>query len=272
MTPIIKWAGSKRQLLLELNQYIPDDYGKYVEPFVGSGALFFDLLPNKAILNDTNRELINMYCCLRDNPEDLKEILLMLEDEYNSLNAISDKMELFYLKRDEFNRNIVDNELGISDAALFIFLNKTCYNGLYRVNSQGLFNTPSGKQKSIRLYDDNTFYSCSKALKNATIKLGDYKEACKGLRKGDFVYFDSPYYDTFDTYQAGGFPEEEHIKLSKLYKSLSKRGIYCLLSNSDTDFIKDLYKEFDINIVPVKRMINCDGKRRTGTEVIIKNY
>ena len=272
MMPIIKWAGSKRQLLPELQARIPRVFGRYVEPFLGSGALFLELLPNRAILNDFNPELINMYNCIRDNCDAMYNILIGLQKEYNELPSQEAKEEFYYHVRDEFNARMLSHRLDIRDASLFVFLNKTCYNGLYRVNTAGSFYTPSGKKRTVSISSRAHFQRCSDALTNAVILNGDFEEACQHLQAGDFVYFDSPYYDTFDTYQPGGFPEQDHQRLAQLYHRLTEQGVYCLLSNSDTAYIRDLYQGSIIDVVPVKRMINCNGQQRTGTEVIIRNY
>lgn len=272
MTPIIKWAGGKRQLLPALMEGMPDFPGRYVEPFLGSGALFFELRPRKAIINDFNDELINMYIRIRDNCNGVMELLDLFQQEYNMLKTKEERESYYYAKRDEFNDGINNPIKNERDAALLMFLNKACYNGLYRVNGQGLFNTPTAKREKLNLYEPDNLNMCSKALAKAKILQGDFADACKGLRQGDFVYFDSPYFDTFDSYQAGGFPPEEHRRLADLFYRLSSRGIYCMLSNSDSDFIKELYSHYDISIVPVKRMINCDGSKRTGTEVIVRNF
>ena len=270
--PIIKWAGGKRQLLSELKQRIPKEYNRYYEPFFGSGALFFDVQPKDAIINDFNKELINMYSFVCNEPDGVIGVLDELQNEYNALDSLEDKSECFYRMRERYNEGIVNGVLNKESAALFIFLNKSCYNGLYRVNSKGLFNTPFGKHKKIKLYDKSNFKACVKALGNATIKYGDFEDACEKASYGDFVYFDSPYYDTFDTYQSGGFAVEEHIRLATLFTNLTEKGVLCMLSNSDTDFIKDLYKDYKIDVVEVKRMINCNGQNRTGTEIIVTNY
>ena len=270
MQPVIKWAGGKRQLLNELKEGMPSDIGRYVEPFFGSGALFFDLLPERAIINDNNSQLINLYIQMRDNPQKLMKALDKLQNNFPSEET--SQVTYYYDLRENFNRRIDKEKLNVSDAALMIFLNKTCYNGLFRVNASGKFNTKKRKRKTLRLYNKNNVLECSDALKNAKILQGDFAEACKGLKKKDFVYFDSPYFDTFDTYQKNGFPKEEHERLAKLYKRLSDRGIYCMLSNSDNDFIRGLYQDYNIETVPVKRMINCNGEKRTGTEIIVRNF
>lgn len=271
MLPVIKWAGGKRQLLDDLKKDLPIDIGTYVEPFFGSGAMFFDINHPKSIINDCNSELINMYIQIRDNLEGLLSILDSFQSEYSGIDETS-KETYYYDKREIFNKRIMSSELTVQDAALMIFLNKTCYNGLFRVNTNGYFNTPYGKRKRLNLYDKENITACSQALQNTKILQGDFENACKNLRKKDFVYFDSPYFNTFDTYQAGGFPVSEHERLAKLFKRLSDRGIYCMLSNSDTDYIRSLYSGFRIDTIPVLRMINCDGKNRASTEIIIRNY
>lgn len=268
---LIKWAGGKSQLLNELKKDIPGDIGTYVEPFIGSGALFFDIKPQKAIIGDINRELINLYKMVQSNWIDLENRLKEIEEEYNSL-SFDLKKTYYYEKRETFNKNIISNELTCDDAALFIFLNKTCFNGLYRVNKKGYYNVPFGKRKNVCLVDKEGLGYYSDVLKSTTIKLDDFEKVCNGLKAKDLVYFDSPYYDTFDTYQPGGFPESEHIRLFKLFDELSDKGVYCMLSNSDTSFIKELYRNYNIETVEVKRMINRNGNDRIGTEVIIRNY
>lgn len=269
---IIKWAGGKTQLLSELKTGLPTNIGTYAEPFIGSGALFFALAPENAIINDFNTELANLYKQIKDNPGELKAHLQAYEGMYNSLESFDAKKELYYSKRAEFNQNIVDASLGIEDAALFIFLNKTCFNGLYRVNKAGTFNVPMGKYKNIKLYNEEDFARASKILASTKIMCGDFEEACKDLKKNDFVYFDPPYYDTFTAYQAGGFSEQDQVRLATLFKALTDNGVYCMLSNSDTEFIKELYKDFDIEVVKAKRMINRNGNDRTGTEIIVRNF
>lgn len=269
---IIKWAGGKAQLLEELKQELPEITGTYVEPFVGSGALFLELKPQKAIINDFNRELINLYTCIKANSPRLKKMLLDYEGIYNSLDTMDSKKSFYYEKRAEFNKRIVKGSLRIRDAALFIFLNKACYNGLYRVNRRGAFNVPSGQRKKVSLFNEQEFARTKECLDNAEIMLGDFEIACQGLRSGDFVYFDPPYFDTFDTYQAGGFPEEDHRRLADLFRELTEKGVYCMLSNSDTDFIKELYSDYNMKVVSVKRMINRNGSDRSGTELIVRNY
>lgn len=272
MKPFVKWAGGKSQLLTEINRRLPNDYNKYIEPFVGGGAVFFSVEGNKSIINDANKQLINTYVQIRDNTNILIGFLDELEIKFNTLLSSEDKEKFFYQSREEFNHYIVHNEGGIKEAGLFIFLNKTCFNGLYRINSKGEFNAPFGKKNIVSIYERSNLAACSSKLKTATILNDDFTIACKNLRARNFVFFDSPYYKTFDTYQKNGFSESDHLRLFSLFKKLSDRGVYCMLTNSDEPYILDLYRDYTIESVPVKRMINCDGANRSGREVIITNY
>lgn len=263
MKPILKWAGGKTQLIDEIEKRMPERYRRYVEPFVGGGALFFSREHTSSYISDTNEQLINMYTQVRDCPNELMELLDMHTRNHST--------EYFYEVRDRFNERMF-KEHDVEDAAMMIYLNKADFNGLYRVNSQGLFNAPDGKKTRVNLYDRENIIECARQLKKSKIRCQDFAKTCSYLRAGDFVFFDSPYYDTFDTYQKGGFTEKDHIRLAKLFDRLTEKGVYCLLTNSDTDFIKDLYDRYSIDVVKVKRMINCDGNKRTGKEIIVTNY
>ena len=266
--PIIQWIGGKAQLLNEIIQRMPKQYDHYYEPFFGGGALFFELSPNRATINDLNRELINLYTIVKDNPQGLMNAI---EEHQNNHSK-----DYYYYIRNDFNKRIKSpDDLGLMDASEFIYLNKTGFNGLYRVNSKGKYNVPigtNGKKKQVNLYSKENIESCSKLLNHTTIYNGDFEDALHNAKEGDFVFFDSPYYNTFDKYQAGGFSEQDHIRLADTYKRLSNKGVYCLMTNSATDFIKELYGEFNIETIPVKRSINCKGNKRTGEELIIINY
>lgn len=270
--PVVKWAGGKRQLIPDITKRLPEQMGTYYEPFFGGGALFFNLSPKKAVINDFNSQLVNVYEQIKNNPDLVTDYLKILQDGYNTLADDKAKSAYYFEKRDAFNDFIKNNIFTAESASLFIFLNKAGFNGLYRVNASGLFNVPPAHRKKVSAYDAENITEVSKLLQKTKILQGDFEKACKGAKKGDLVFFDSPYYDTFDTYQAGGFSEEDHIRLSKLFKKLSDKGVYCILTNSETDFIKSLYKDYTVDVVPVKRMINCDGNKRTGTEVIITNF
>ena len=272
VNPIIKWVGGKRQLLKEITNKIPENYNSYYEPFVGGGAVFLSQFNknHKIIINDSNIQLINVYQQIKNNPNNVIQHLKTYQNIYNQYPE--QQLDFYYQQRNLFNRCLQHEELTAESASLFIFLNKTGFNGLYRVNKAGLYNVPSAHRKKINIYNEQNLLEVSEILKNVEIRKGDFEEACKDAKTGDFIFFDSPYFNTFDTYQANGFSENDHIRLVNLFSELTNRGIYCLETNSNTDFIKELYKDFDIEVVQVKRMINADASNRTGTEVIITNY
>lgn len=271
-TPIIKWVGGKRQLLSEIKARMPKEYGTYYEPFFGGGALFFELQPDKAVINDFNEQLINLYQQVKDDYKSVVEIIDQYQNSYNVLEGSAAKLNYYYALRMEFNKFLKSGKKCATSAALFVFLNKAGFNGLYRVNASGEFNVPSAHRDKINAYSLDNIQAVASCLNKATILQGDFEAACKDAQPGDFVFFDSPYYDTFDTYQAGGFDEAAHRRLAALFKELSDRGVKCMMTNSNTDFIKDLYSEFNIDVVNVKRMVNCDASKRTGQEVIVTNY
>lgn len=266
--PFAKWVGGKTQLLPALTMRLPEQIGTYVEPFVGGGALFFNTQATPAILNDSNPKLINLYVSVRDHVEELVDRLSEYETRFNAFSTLDEKQGFYYQTRTDFNAGT----LTVDDAARFVFLNKTNFNGLYRENAEGKYNAAFGWKESITLYDEVNLANCSTALKNVDILNGDFEDACDGLTAGDFVYFDPPYYSTFDGYQAGGFSEEDHMRLHNLFQRLTASGVYCMLSNSNTDYIKDLYAGYIIEIVPVRHTINRNGNGRQGEEVIITNY
>lgn len=273
MTPVIKWAGGKRQLLTEIKEMMPEHFNTYYEPFLGGGAVFFDTGPGKAVINDSNPQLIGMYKELRDNAETVAGYLDGFQNKYNDMPDDRMKCDLYYNLRDEFNVR-KRNSMGYDarTAALLIFLNKAGFNGLYRVNSKGQFNVPPAHRKILSLYDRKNLSEVSSLLKNADIKCRDFEPVLKEADTGDFVFIDSPYYDTFDRYQAGGFSENDHKRLAEIFKSLADKGVMCMETNSDTDFIKELYKGFRIRTVQVRRSINRNGTGRKGCEVIITSY
>jgi len=276
LKPFVKWAGGKRQLIPELLKYIPKNFNNYFEPFVGGGALFFELynlgiLKNKKVyLFDINGELINAYRIIRDHPNELIKKLKEFKSKHNK--------EFYYqireLDRSESYKNL-DN---IIKAARFIYLNKTCFNGLYRVNKKGYFNVPMGKYKNPQIIDEENILAVSNALKNVIIKCCDYKEVLQYAQKGDFLYFDPPYYPlnqtaNFTSYTRYDFLEKEQLELFETFKTLVNKGCFILESNSDTDFIKNLYKEFTIEKVLANRAINSKSNGRGKiTEVLIRNY
>lgn len=272
--PFVKWAGGKTQLLEVIESHLPETFNRYFEPFVGGGALLFKLQPKAFSINDSNEELICVYKCLENNElfELLKNELLKHEENHS---------EEHYYKVREMDKLEGFNELSIYvRAARMIYLNKACFNGLYRVNSKGYFNVPSGKKKVVNCFDKKTFDNLNLFFKNRkpVITSVDFEEAVKNAKAGDFVYFDPPYdtweeKNSFTSYDKNAFGKEEQVRLAKVFKELSYKGVYVMLSNHNTRFINELYKEFHITVVPAKRMINskADGRGEV-EEVIITNY
>lgn len=271
ISPILKWVGGKRQLLAEIMPLISKNCSTYVEPFVGGGAVFFELQPKKAIINDYNEELINVYATVRDFPEDLIKKL----EEHNNKNS----EEYFYTLRALDRTKKYSNMNCVEKAARIIYLNKTCYNGLYRVNAAGQFNSPYGKYKNPNIINATTIRAMSKYLKNPkiTIKQGDYREILKGLRKGAFVYLDPPYMpistsSSFTGYTDNGFSYERQIELKKECDKLKEKGIAFLQSNSDCQEIRTLYKEYKIKTVRAKRSINSKANKRGEINEVLIYY
>ena len=239
----------------------------------GGGSLLFSLQPDKAIINDLNPMLINLYGQIRDSCNSLIELLSQMQIKFNSMQSDEDKSAYYYSIREQFNDCLRCNEYTDESAAMFIFLNKLGFNGLYRLNGNGLFNVPFNRNRSVTLFNKRNIENMSDYLKSSVdILCGDFYSACDTAQYGDFIFFDSPYYNTFDRYQSGGFTEQDHLRLHNLFTSLTERGCLCMLTNSDCDYIRTLYAGFNAKQINVKRMINCDAKNRTGSELIITNY
>lgn len=270
MKTILKWAGGKKQLYKEIEKRLPANYNCYIEPFFGGGAVFFELCPQKAIINDKNKELMNCYKQIRNNLDLVINELNKLQNDHNSS---ADKNKYYYSIREQFNeRKISSKTLDCVDAAMMIYLNKSGFNGMYRENKSGRFNIPSGQKKVIKLYEENNLKACSNQLKNTDIYEEDFERICLLANTNDFVFIDSPYYETFDTYQAGGFKKEDHERLADVFNKLTQKGVKCMLTNSDEKFIKDLYKGYAIETVTVTRMIGFKKERKKVNEIIVTNY
>lgn len=272
IAPFVKWAGGKRQLLPQIKERMPQEYNNYYEPFVGGGAVTFELLPANALINDINKALMNTYRQICSSPEAFLE-------EINKIDSgmWEDGKEYYYSKREHYNDKLMRSEYDIELAALFVFINKHCFNGLYRVNGKGLFNVPYNNSRGASV-DEKTIMNISKYLQGVTIIDGDFELACANAKKTDFVFLDSPYAPlnptSFESYTKEGFDIESHRRLAKLYDELTARGCYCMLTNHNTELINELYgnKGYKIDVVSVKRMINSDASNRVGEEVIICNY
>ncbi len=271
--PFVKWAGGKRQIIDKLKEYVPDEYDTYYEPFVGGGALLFELAPKKAVINDLNEELMNVYNCLC-NEEKFKKMCNLL----NHYEAEHSEEFYYEIRNKDKNKNAYNRLSDYTKAARTIYLNKACFNGLYRVNSKNEFNVPFGKKTKINTYEGSNLITVSNYLTMNDIKIQsvDFEESLKTAKKGDFVYIDPPYdsdTSTFNNYTEDGFGKEEQRRLAKVYKDLDKRGVYVMLSNHNTTLINELYKDYHIHIIEAKRNINANGKKRGKVEeVIITNY
>ena len=266
--PIVKWVGGKRQLMFELLKNMPQNYNRYFEPFIGGGALFFELHPDDAYISDMNEELINLYQVVRDNVDELVADLQKhdISKEYF--------MEIRNIDRTEEYKNWSN----IQKASRFIYLNRTCFNGMYRVNSKGEFNVPFGHYKNPRIVDENNLINCSNLLQRTEIKHADFSEILTKVQKGDFVYFDPPYVplsetSSFTSYTKDGFDIDMQFKLRDVCDELDTMGVKFLLSNSDTKLVNELYENYNIKKVFASRQINAnaDGRGKI-TEVLVRNY
>lgn len=268
--PFLKWAGGKRYLLTEINKRIPK-HSVYHEPFIGGGAVLFSLQPKKAVINDLNEDIINVYLVIKENVEEL----------IKELGKHKNESDYFYNLRELDRDNIRFNKLtNVQKASRIIFLNKTCFNGLFRVNSQGQFNAPFGRYKNPNFINAEVLKAVSKFLNENDIRIDNlsFEKTINKIRKGNFVYIDPPYDPVSDTasftgYNLDGFGKEDQKKLKEFCDKLNAKGVKFLLSNSDTDFIRELYKDYKIEIVKVPRNINSDAsKRGKVNEVLVRNY
>lgn len=289
--PFIKWAGGKSQLLHEIRKYYPFDekINKYCEPFVGAGAVLFDILNSfeltEVYISDINKEAINSYKVIRDDVENLIELLEEFQNEYKDLTHEKRKV-IYYKNREEFNRlKVLKQSDSLKRAALFIFLNKTGFNGLYRENLSGGFNVPIGAYKNPKILDRDNLLKVNKKLQNVEIIHGDYKKSSDFIDNNTFVYFDPPYRpikptSNFTSYSKDSFTDEDQIELAEFFKKMDEKSAHLLLSNSDPknynaedNFFDDLYKGFNIRRVVAKRFINSDKNNRGFVyELLINNY
>ncbi len=290
--PFLKWAGGKGQLIKEIEMYYPFDFNitKYAEPFVGGGAVLFDILSRydleEVYISDINKELINTYRVVRENIDELVDLLLKYQSEYIPM-GIEERKKYYLRKRERFNDLKIDSDKikDIEKAALMIFLNKTCFNGLFRVNKKGLFNVPMGSYKSPLICDEKNLYSVSKKLKNVKIVCGDYKESQDFIDYKTFVYFDPPYRpitetSSFTAYTENLFDDDKQIELAEFVNAMNIKGARILVSNSDPknsnaedDFFEVIYSSHKIKRVNANRMINCEASARGKIkELLISNF
>ncbi|VVB81523.1 D12 class N6 adenine-specific DNA methyltransferase [uncultured archaeon] len=266
----VKWAGGKKQLLQQFKDVFPKEITTYHEPFVGGGSVAFYIIknhkPKKVFISDINEELINCYKVIKN---DVKELIWSLK-QYAKMHS----KKTYYNFREQNPQKLSS----VQRAARFIYLNKTCFNGLYRVNSTGKFNVPIGSYNKPAIVQEEDLKEISRLLKKAVINKTSFEAVLNVAKKGDFIYFDPPYYpikkgQSFTTYTKENFLEKEQETLARTFKSLDKRGCLVMLSNSDTEFIKKRYKDYNITIVKAKRMINCDATKRGAiNELVVTNY
>ncbi len=268
--PFVKWAGGKRQLISTLKEHLPKDYNTYYEPFIGGGALLFELQPETGVINDRNIELINCYRVIKNSVEEL------IED----LKKHKNTEEYYYRMRGWDRKKSYKTKTPIEKASRIIYLNKTCYNGLFRVNSQAQFNVPFGRYKNPNILDQEVLRGVSKYFNNNHVQIlrSDFSQAVETAEKGDFIYFDPPYDPVSDTasftgYAMNGFNRDEQERLKATVDELNQRGCKVLLSNSYTDFIVDLYKDYKRVKISALRAINSNARKRGKVdEILVKNY
>ncbi len=274
LQPVLKWAGGKRQLLPQLEEYFPKKFTRYYEPFVGGGAVLFHLQPKKAVINDYNEDLINLYRCIKDNLDELIEKLKYYETKNDSKS--------FYEIRGIDRTDEYKNWSIVEKSARLVYLNRTCYNGLFRMNSAGQFNSPYGAYKNPCICNEPVLRAMNKYFNENEIefRIGDFEDACKDATKGSFIYLDPPYdqYDeqlNFVGYTKDGFTRKDQLRLKTMCDRLIEKGCRVMISNSRTPFIVDLYSDttkyftYKINIVNARRNINSDAKKRGEVEEVL---
>ncbi|MBN2459064.1 DNA adenine methylase [Candidatus Woesearchaeota archaeon] len=269
----VKWAGGKQQLMKQFEPFFPKKFKRYFEPFVGSGAVAFYIIqkfhPTEVFLSDTNEELINAFHVVKTDVEKLIILLKKHKSEH-----LADSKTYYYRIRKQNPAELP----ALERAARFIYLNRTCFNGLYRVNAKGQFNVPIGSYKNPDIVQDDKLRKISKLLQNVTLQVMPFEKILDLAKDGDFIYFDPPYYplkkgNNFTTYTKDNFLEKEHMLLAEVFKKLSQKGCLCMESNSDTTFIHELYSDFNRRVVRARRMINCDASGRGEVnELVITNY
>lgn len=258
--PFLKWAGGKSQLIPEIQKYIPSKFNKYIEPFIGGGAVYFSMNHPKSIISDLNEELVITYTQIKENVESVIDVLKTYSNT-----------ESFFYKTRSLDTNALSPQ---ERAARLIYLNKTCFNGLFRVNKSGQFNVPYGKRNGPFVNTEN-LRSASNYLKHTAIYHSDYKNILnKFAKKGDFIFLDPPYqpigkFSDFKRYTKEFFYEKDQIELAELFKKLTDKGCFVMLTNSEHPFILDLYKEYQIKRIETKRLISSNPNTRTGIDIIV---
>jgi len=272
--PFLKWAGGKSRIAKDIAKFFPVNFDHYIEPFLGGGAIYFSISPRNGLLNDLNKYLIETYIIIRDRPNKLISRLQIIDNEYHALSTLESKSKYYYDCREQYNEASTKD---IEKSALFIFLNKTGFNGMYRENSKGKYNIPFGKHYKCLICDTKNILEVSRNLATISLTSGDYKEALKSAQKGDLVYLDPPYVpvsktSNFTQYQKEGFDYNEHILLRDLALELHKKGCYIVISNSCCKKSKDLYadKAFHIHSIKITRLIHASKK--IVPEIVVTNF
>jgi len=270
LQPFLKWAGGKRQILPFIREHVPPKFNTYYEPFIGAGAVLFDIQPASATINDINAELINCFEAIRDS----------LDELIKDLSQHKNEKEYYYRIRDLDRKAEFNNLTPVQKASRIIYLNKTCFNGLFRVNSEGQFNVPYGNYSNPKILNEIVLKAVNNYLTSnqVTILHTDFEKATGTAKKGDFIYMDPPYDPLSDTssftgYDLNGFGKDDQKRLKVVYDKLAKKGCKVLLSNSSTEFICDLYSNYEIIKVPANRNINSIASGRGKIEeILVKNY
>lgn len=257
--PFVKWIGGKRNIIEELKSRMPGEYSAYFEPFVGGGALFWDVLPENAHLSDINLRLVVTYAAIRDRVND---VIIYLK-KFQKLHSEA----FFYNARTRLSEVTDAAEL----AALFIYLNRTCYNGMYRVNKKGGFNVPIGKYENPLILDEPNLRACHEALQGVSIMQRPFWQ--HEPVEGAFYYFDPPYHSTFSGYSNDGFPDEAHVRLAEYCRLVDESGGFFMLSNSDDPFVRDLFRGYNVEEIFAGRSVSCKGEGRgKEKELVVRNY
>lgn len=267
--PFLKWAGGKSRIAQKIAKEFPK-FNNYYEPFLGSGAVYFEVAPQNGILNDLNSNLINVYNHIKNQPEKMILEMDAIQKQYNALETLGQKEVLYYSLRNEYNKK----KKSIRKSALLIFLNKAGWNGMYRENSKGDFNIPFGKREQLSIYDKDNILRVSENIQGMHFMSGNYIDAARNAQTGDLIYFDPPYFETFSNYQKQGFTDDDQRELHDLAVELSKRGCYVAISNSKCVKTMDLYSDFKrIVEIPITRTIGSKASsRKVVTEVLILNF
>ena len=272
LQPFTKWTGGKRQLLPTIKDLMPESYNHYYEPFIGGGALFFDIAPKRAVINDYNSELINCYQQIKDNPQELIDLL-----RYHQENNSKD----YYLQLRSADRNDrINNMSDVQRAARILYMLRVDFNGLYRVNSKNQFNVPYGSYKNPKIVDEELIFAISDYLNNNLIEIrtGDFEDTLLDVQEGDFIYFDPPYIPLSDTsaftsYTNEGFSYDDQLRLRDTFRRLSDAGAYVMLSNSSSRLVEELYRDFNIHYVEATRTNGAKSSSRGKiSEIIVTNY